>query len=67
MMMFFFIIKGIINWCYLNIIIYEILLKYKNIGPIFIGNNIRVENDCNVKNNSFSYYDFQPMNIVSMI
>ena len=39
----------------------------KNIGPIFICNNIRVENDCNVKNNSFSYYDFQQMNIVSMI
>ena len=32
----------------------------KNIGPIFGCNDIRIENDCNVKNNSFSYYDFKP-------
>ena len=32
----------------------------KNLGPIFGCNDIRIENECNIRNNSFSFYDFQP-------
>lgn len=32
----------------------------KSLGPIFGCNDIRIENECNIRNNSFSYYDFQP-------
>ena len=31
-----------------------------NLGPIFGCNDIRIENDCNIKSNSFGYYDFKP-------
>ena len=31
-----------------------------NLGPIFGCNDIRIENNCNTNNNSFSYYDFNP-------
>ena len=31
-----------------------------NLGPIFGCNDIRIENECNIRNNSFSFYDFQP-------
>ena len=31
-----------------------------NLGPIFGCNDIRIENDCNTRRNSFSYYDFNP-------
>ena len=31
-----------------------------NLGPIFGCNDIRIENNCNTKNNSFSFYDFEP-------
>ena len=31
-----------------------------NLGPIFGCNDIRIENDCNTKNNRFTFYDFQP-------
>jgi hypothetical protein len=30
-----------------------------NLGPIFGCNDIRVENDCNIKKNRFTFYDFQ--------
>ena len=29
-------------------------------GPIFGCNDIRIEDECNVKNNKFTYFDFQP-------
>ena len=29
-------------------------------GPIFGCNDIRIENECNVKSNKFTYFDFQP-------
>ena len=32
----------------------------KNLGPIFGCNDIRIEDECNVNNNSFTFYDFQP-------
>ena len=31
-----------------------------NLGPIFGCNDIRIENNCNIKSNSFGYYDFKP-------
>ena len=31
-----------------------------NLGPIFGCNDIRIENECNIRKNSFSFYDFQP-------
>ena len=31
-----------------------------NLGPIFGCNDIRIENNCDVKNNRFIYYDFKP-------
>ena len=31
-----------------------------NLGPIFGCNDIRIENNCDVKNNRFTYYDFKP-------
>ena len=30
-----------------------------NLGPIFGCNDIRIENNCNITNNRFTYYDFQ--------
>ena len=30
------------------------------IGPIFGCNDIRIENECNIRNNKFTYYDFHP-------
>ena len=32
----------------------------KNFGPIFGCNDIRIEDDCNTRDNSFSFYDFKP-------
>ena len=29
-------------------------------GPIFGCNDIRIEDECNIKNNKFTYFDFQP-------
>ena len=31
-----------------------------NLGPIFGCNDIRIQNNCDVKNNRFTYYDFKP-------
>lgn len=31
-----------------------------NLGPIFGCNDIRIENNCNIRNNSFTFYDFNP-------
>ena len=31
-----------------------------DLGPIFGCNDIRIENNCNLRNNSFTYYDFKP-------
>jgi len=31
-----------------------------NLGPIFGCNDIRIENNCNVKKNRFTFYDFNP-------
>ena len=32
----------------------------KNLGPIFGCNDIRIENNCDVRENRFTYYDFKP-------
>ena len=32
----------------------------RNLGPIFGCNDIRIENNCDVKNNKFTFYDFKP-------